>query len=112
MPSAGMLRDRATFSRLDTTADAYGNESSGAFANLFTVWADLKLERGREQLAAGRLQGSTAGILTVRSSSNTRSVTTEDKVTIGTVAYNIRSNVPRDRNGFWLEMVVESGVAV
>ena len=112
MPSAGMLRDRATFSRLDTTADALGNVSSGAFVDQFTVWGDLRLDKGREQLAAGRQQNSVLGVLMVRSSANTRTVTTEDRVTIDSVAYNIRSSVPRDRQGAWLDMVVESGVAI
>jgi len=106
-----MLRDPVQFQRLDTTSDTLGNVSAGTWANLWADKGQLLLERGREQLAAGRLQGSVMGVLVVRASTETRAITAADRVVIDSVNYNIRSNVPRDRRNGWLEMVVERGVA-
>ena len=76
MPGAGQLRDRAAFYRLNATPDGYGNTSTGWAASPFlTVWAAFRPERGRERVEAGRLESAVAGVLTVRSSSDTRAVT-------------------------------------
>ncbi len=109
--SIGQLRDRVAFHRLDSTADDYGNVSSGYSATAFlTVWGGFKPERGRERLEAGRLEASHAGVLTVRSSSDTRGVTEADQVRIDGVAYQIRTIANPDRRGRFLEMTVERGV--
>lgn len=112
MSGAGQLRDPVQFQRLDTTTDTLGNMSAGTWADLWKDAGELRLEKGRERVTAGRLEGASAGVLRVRSSTQTRAVTTEDSVVINSVRYNIRSNDPLDRQQAWLEMVVESGVAV
>ena len=78
---------------------------------LVTVWARLRLDRGNEQVDAGRLEASESGVLTVRSSGTSREVTPEDRVIVKDAAYEIRSIINPDRRNIWLEMVVERGVA-
>jgi len=112
MTAIGQLRDRVSFHRLDATTDAYGNVTSGySGAAFLTVWGAFRPERGRERIEGGRLEASHAGVLTVRSSSDTRAVTTADQARIDGVEYQIRTIANPDRRGRFLEMTVERGVA-
>lgn len=114
---AGDLRDRVTFQADGGTADTGGGYD--------LTWTDVSgctnipgkfvPERGRERLQSDRLQVALGGVLTVRSSSETRAITERHRVKVGTVPYNIRSISNPDRRGRFLEMTVEradpSGVA-
>jgi SPP1 family predicted phage head-tail adaptor len=107
---AGHLRSRCAFERRDATADIYGNTSSGWVA-LVTVSGGLSVERGRERMDAGRLESAVGGVLTVRSSSETRAITAADRVTIVGDVYVIISITDPDQRGATLEMLVERGGA-
>lgn len=106
------MRDRVVFARLDSTADAYGNVTSGAYANLFSGASypcELVLERMDEKMQAGRLAAPTAGKLKIRKDSQTETLTEADRATINGTAYQIRGIDATDLA--WVWMAVERGVA-
>lgn len=107
---AGALRDRVSFQEEQNVSDGAGGNVT-TWPTQFTVWGGFRPERGAERLQAGRLEGAVAGTLRVRSSSDTRTVTTEWRVEIDGIAYQIRSITNPDRRNRFLEMTVESGVA-
>jgi SPP1 family predicted phage head-tail adaptor len=110
--TAGGLRDRCAFHRLDTTSDAYGNPTSGYSGTAFlTVWGRLRVERGRERVEGGRLQSEVAATLTIRSSADARGVTEVDQVRIDGETFQIRAITNPDRRGRFLEMTLERGTA-
>lgn len=111
MPAIARLRKRVIFQRESRTADGAGGYSLG-WTTLCTVWGQNAPEKGRERVAAGRIESDLSGVLVVRSSSETRAVTTSDKVLIDNVAHNIRSISNPDQRNRFLEMVVERGVSV
>ena len=109
MAGAGALRDRVTFQAETQVSDGYGGYELGwaDVAGCVNISANFAPERGREKLAGDRLQVSLAGVLRVRSSSETRVITEQHRVQIGGVPYNIRSVSNPDRRGRYLEMTVE-----
>lgn len=108
---AARLRYIVSFQRLDTTADVYGNVSSGGWSEVFETRGDLRETRGRERVEAGALQAPMSAILMVRSDTLTRGVTESDSAVIDGVRWNIRSIANPDQRSRWLEMTVERGVA-
>lgn len=107
---AGQLRDQVTFQRATRTADGAGGATL-VWQNVRTVWGGFRPQRGRETLEAGRLESAVAGVLTVRSSPDTRDITAADRVQIDGASYQIRTITNPDRRNKMLEMVVERGVA-
>lgn len=106
----GQLRKRVTFQEEVRTPDG-GGGFMVSWRNAVTVYGGIEVERGRERIAAGRLEAAETGILTVRSSTDTREVAAMDRALIDGVQYNIRAiNNPDQRNKF-LEMIIEKGVA-
>lgn len=76
---AGDLRERVKFQRRTDADDGYGNVE-GAWADLDVVRScALTPTRGGEAIQAGRLSGTAAWDLWVRSDSGTRSLTTGDR---------------------------------
>jgi len=109
----GRMRDTASFYRLNSTADAYGNATSGFAATPFlTRRGHLEISLGGERDEAGRLQSEVGAVLTVRADNETETVTEADKVTIDGVDFQIRAIVNVDRKGRFLRMRLERGVAV
>lgn len=107
---AGLLRDRVAFQRQAEEGDDGGGQAV-AWSTQFTVWGGFRPERGRERLEADRLESAVAGVLTVRSSSQTGQVTAEWRAVIDGEPYQIRAITNPDRRGRFLEMTVERGVA-
>lgn len=110
---AGQMRDRVLFQRpLETETESGG--VSRSFEPLFggAVWGELVPEKGGERLQSGRLHESAGALLRVRSSDNTRSLTTDDQAVINGTTYNIRSIEDIARRRKTLELVLERGVAV
>lgn len=112
--SAGMLNNRVRFERRDTADDGYGNTVT-TWQTLFTNWAGFRPVSSREELAAGRLQSSMTGVLSVRKSSQTEGLTAADRCVFTAGAYagkvaNIRSIVPSMDNSMF-EITIEEGVA-
>jgi head-tail adaptor len=115
---AGELRSRIGFYLPVSSDDGYGNTASGFGANpTYTVSTNIKPRLGGESVLAGRLTGTNLVNITVRQSSNTRTVTTAwlVKDERSGVIYNIRSIIDPDEGktgaGTWLEMLCEKGVA-
>ena len=106
---AGALRHRVTFQREVPTPDG-GGGSVSTWEDRYTVWASLRPERGSERLAAGRLEASLALVMTVRSSSESRSVTEAWRVVANGVPHQIRSISNPDQRNKYLEMILERGV--
>ncbi len=109
--AAGRLRRRVTFQQEVETPDGGGGYEL-TWADRFSVWGGFRPERGQERLEAGRLESAVAGVLTVRSSSQTRQVTAEWRVMIRGEPYQIRAVTNPDQRSKYLELTVERGVAV
>lgn len=103
---------RVRFERRDEVSDGHGN-TLGDWQSVATRWAFYRPEFGREAVAAGRLQSTRAGTLTVRRDSVTASMTAADRVVFvagpdtGATA-QIRSVIPLSDS---VEMTIEIGVA-
>lgn len=110
MIAAGRLNKRVAFERPQRTDDG-GGGASVTWVREFTVWGALTPERGRERLQAGRLASEVAGVLKVRSSSQTRDVDETYRVIVDNVPYQVRAIANPDQRNAVLEMVVERGVA-
>lgn len=70
------LREQMIFQRRGSGDDGFGNTLPGAgvFVDQFTVWAHLRPLRGTESVMQSRLQGRQPYVITVRQSSQTRTV--------------------------------------
>lgn len=108
---AGRLRKRVTFQAETRTGDGGGGSARG-WGDDLEVWGEFQPQRGREQLEAGRLEAALAGVLRVRSSSETRLVTEKHSVLIDGARFQIRTIANPDGKNDMLEMTVEKGVAV
>ena len=71
MHTSGQLKDRVTFQKRGMVDDGYGNEVSGPWEDQFTVAANIRPARGREEVLAQRLQGVRPVEIEVRWSSQT-----------------------------------------
>jgi head-tail adaptor len=115
---AADLRERVGFYRPVTTDDGFGNVQVGfAAVPEFSVAAAIVPKLGGEAIISGRLAGKNYDNVTVRTSSQTRDVTTAWKVREERtgVDYNIRSIIDPAQGtpdrGRFLEMLCEKGVA-
>lgn len=113
MIPAGRLNTRVRFERYGVAGDdGYGNVIE-AWAALIERWAGFRPEFGREAVAAGRLQSTRAGTLTVRRDSGTAGLTAADRAVFlagpnKAAVAAIRSVIPLDDV---IEMTIEIGVA-
>lgn len=102
------MRARVVFERSTTAPDGAGGQSL-IWSELYACRGKFTPERGRERLAAGRLEASLAGVLRVRGSIAARGLTEEDRVLVDEVVYQIRSIANPDQRNRYLEMSVERG---
>lgn len=115
MLSAGQRNHRVRFERRAASPDdGFGNVRE-AYAALFDCWAGFRPKFGREQLAAGRLESTLQGTLTVLAWAQTAAVTAADRVAFLTGPYagktcQIRSIVPTP-DAREIEMLLEDGGA-
>lgn len=110
---ASILRERVAWDKRGTVVDEYGNET-GAFVEQFTSRANYTHLRGGEAVLAARLAGRQPVVVRVRSSANSRAIAPDWRMRdLGTgVNYAVRSVAPAENvGGFWLDILVESGVA-
>jgi SPP1 family predicted phage head-tail adaptor len=107
---AGRLNKRVAFQRAVKVADG-GGGSTTTWETFLTVWGGFFPERTRERLEAGRLESAVAGRLTVRSSDDTRALTTAHRVVIDGYAHQIHAIVNPDQRDKYLDLTVERGVA-
>lgn len=111
--SIGQMKKRVTFHRPLAADDGYGNPTSGFDPTPYlSVRGHWRPERGREALAAGRLESVVAGVLRVRGSSASAAITTADRATFDGEDYQIRAITNPDQRGRWYELRIERGAAV
>lgn len=111
--AAGSLREKVKCQKRAIVDDGYGNEVSGDFADQFTVSARIKPLRGGESVISQRLQGVHVAVVTVRSSSYTRQITTAWRLINArdtSKVYNIRDVSP-DERGAYIDLLCELGPA-
>jgi head-tail adaptor len=111
--AAGRLRERLSFQKRTEVDDGFGNVVSGPFETQFTVSARVQPRMGSEPIIAQRLQGVQPVTITVRSSSDTRQITSAWRAVDARDAsriYNIRTAVPTEKGDF-VEMLADDGPA-
>lgn len=113
--SAGSLKAKVRFESRTETADAYGNVE-GAWAAQFTRRAEIKPLQGGEAVMASRLEGRQPALIIVRRDSQTKTITTdwravEIMLDATEQAYNIRSAEDMERDGRFVTILAERGVA-
>lgn len=102
------MRARVVFERSVTAPDGAGGQSVG-WGVVYSCRGKFTPERGRERLAAGRVEASLAGVLRIRSCAKARDVNEADRVRIDDELYQIRSISNPDQRNKYLEMSVERG---
>lgn len=112
MKTAHDLFYRVAFDRRVDVDDGYGN-TKGDWQEKFQCRAAYRHLRGGESVMAGRLEGRHTQVITVRSSSQTRKVTTDWRVRDVRTGdeFNIR-DVTQETDRQWISLLVERGVAV
>ncbi len=112
---AGDLRENVLFQKRGTVDDGFGNTvPGGEFETRFgSCWAHLRPLRGTESVMQSRLQGRQPYIITVRNSTDTRSVDESWRVVDArnlTRVFAIAAP-PTDPDGkrTWLEFLVTEG---
>jgi SPP1 family predicted phage head-tail adaptor len=112
MIETGLLQERVRFDKREVRVDDYGNER-GEFVPQFTCWGRKRMLVGGETVLANRLAGRSPAVITVRSATWTRQVTTDwacrDQHT-GEV-YAIRAVTPSEDRAH-IDFLVEGGVAL
>lgn len=120
MAGSGPLQGKVAFDPPLVSPDAHGGVETGwDTANSVERHVEFIYQRGSEAVEAARLAGQAVYKIRVRSSAETRAITTawrmrdlrRDDAHGADVAYNIREvDAISDRRWVWI--VVESGVAV
>jgi SPP1 family predicted phage head-tail adaptor len=119
MDGAGALRERVSFDRREDLSgdsppgDAYGNVE-GNWQEQFTVAARIIPRLGGEEVMAARLAGRQPYTIRVRSSSDTRRISTDWRARNARdgIVYNIRAVSNVDERNVFLDLLCEAGVAV
>ncbi|UCI23682.1 head-tail adaptor protein [Mesorhizobium sp. B2-8-5] len=111
-PNAGSLRERVAFDARSEIDDGYGNTVAGDFEERFQCRAEFRSRGGSEAVMAARLEGRNTFGVYVRSSSQSRRLTTDWRmrdVRAGTVYAVIAVDIITDPA--WVYLTVQSGVA-
>lgn len=111
MVKAGLLRERATFQRLNEGAvDEYGNVYTG-WSDVGTRSADLRERTGKETIQGGALSDVSVATMRCRSDSLTASVTAADRVVIRGYTWAVKNVIQVDAKDTMIEFLLERGVA-
>lgn len=109
---AGRMRAVVSFEAERRVDDGQGGAEPGKWQVLLQCRGEYIPERGREQIAAGHLEGSNLATLRVRySASLVAYLNTQARAVIDGVPHQIRSIIDPDQRQRMLELVVEKGVA-
>lgn len=106
--TAGSLSKRAAFQRPVKIRDEDGNPIT-SYPTVFEAWVNLKPLRGGESVMAARMQSKAPAIVTFRSSSQARDVTSEWRVVIGGRVYEAKEDPRETQDRAYLEMLIEGG---
>lgn len=107
---AGALNHRVEFQQPVTGDDGHGGVVT-SWETRFSVAARLVPKLGGEDVVAQRMQGKQPYIVTVRSSSETRMVTTAWRARNARTGaiYNIKSSANTDERGAYLDLLAVEG---
>lgn len=111
-PGAGDLRGRFDFQKHSIADDGFGNPTVGEFQTVFSAAGRLIPLRGGETVLAGRLLGQQTYALSIRSSIQARTVTTDWRVIDARTGriYQIKSPASdADQKNAYLDMLVQEG---
>lgn len=117
LPGAGDLHQTVQWAEPFGAMDRYGNEQT-SWVNRFVVRAQIAAKLGGEDVMAARLQGRQPVTIRVRSSIDTRKITTHWRVTDTNsgIQYNVRAVADpfmgQPERGRWIEVLAEAGVAI
>ncbi|MBA3576187.1 MAG: head-tail adaptor protein [Sphingomonas sp.] len=108
---AGDLKHKVGFDKHGSASDGAGG-SITSFSEQFVVRAQFIHLRGGESVMAARLAGKHTQVIRVRSSTDTRLVTTDWRISDkrSSDVFNIRDVTPSD-DRMWLDFLCEKGVA-
>ena len=106
--TAGMLSKRATFQRPHKAKDADGKVIP-TYPDAFTAWVNLKPLRGGESVMASRIQSRAPAVVTFRTSTQAREVTSEWRVVIDGRIYEAKEDPRETQDRAMFEMLVEGG---
>jgi len=108
----GKLRERITLQRNMAQPDWSGHPAPPDWRDQFTVWAGIRFLRGSESVLAARLSARQPAIMTIRTSSQARSILPSDRAVNARTGeiFNIRE-VPREARDSraFLEVLIEAG---
>jgi len=110
---AASLSTRVRIERRPETADDGAGNTLDDWVEVATRWAGWRPEFGREAVAAGRLESTRAGTVTLRRDATTATLSAADRLVFvtgpetGSIA-DVRSVIPLDEV---IEVTVEIGVA-
>ena len=112
--TAGRLRARVAFERREDIDDGAGNPQSGAFAEVYRCAAEIAPKLGGEEVQAARLAGRQPFLVTVRACRALEKLGADWRLrdVRNGMLYNIRAIANPDQRGVYLELLVESGVAI
>lgn len=103
----GRFDTRATIRRRPVLADADGDPvGAGDYAPVMTVWANYRPQGAREAAQGGRAQNVETGTLTIRDSTQARTVTNADRVTLRGRAFNITGLGLPDRRAGTIQLTI------
>lgn len=112
MSLAGKLVERVAFDRPDTVDDGLGGRAR-SWVQDFDCNAEFRYQKGSEEEDAGGHVGVAEFKVRVRSSSETRRITSEYRMrdVKRSVAYNLRE-VDNVSDRHWVWFVAENGIAI
>lgn len=113
--SAGDLRFRVRFDKQTQTDDPYGGTTS-AWTEQFTRWADIRPQRGSEEVMAQRLTGVQPVLIIVRKDSSTKLIDTSwravEMLNGSPVRYYaLKTAQDMEMDNVFLTMLAEAGAA-
>lgn len=113
MARAGLYSDWIVFERkTGDQKDEFGSPTDRSWADLFKRWGRVTGARGKERIAAGRIEGPAPATLRLRYEVQLETVTVDDRVRVGARIYAITAPGVYLRNSEEIEFALESGGAV
>lgn len=103
---AGQLDRRVTFQSFVMIEDDMGGVVQG-WEDRFTIWAHIRYLRGSEAVMQARLASKAPVIITVRSSTASRTITSEWRAVIGGVVFDLKEDPRPSEDRTWLETLAE-----
>ncbi|MBC9245158.1 phage head closure protein [Paracoccus sp. 11-3] len=105
--SAGQLTKRAEFLKPFMEKDADGRVIQ-RYDLQFRSWAHVLPLRGGEQIMQARMAAKAPAIVTIRATPEAREITSEWRLRIGGIEYDLKEHPRESQDRAFLEMLVEA----